>query len=142
MEKPPIPVRDVMTPDPTAMRPEAKVAEALTEMKLGSIRHLPIVDQEERLIGLVTQRDLIAATDDLERPLRAIMRTDVKTVSPETPAHEAAYLLLRFVIGCVPVTEGRRLVGIVTESDFVGVAYRALGGRVPLDQLLREDEED
>jgi len=66
----------------------------------------------------------------------------VKTVGPETPAHEAAYLLLRYPIGCVPVTDGGgRLLGIVTETDFVRIAYQHMGGQVPVDQIEAEERE-
>jgi CBS domain-containing protein len=111
-------------------------------MNLGRIRHMPIVDGEGRLLGLVTHRDLLAAGDDPARKISDVMQTDVKTISPDTPAHEAAYLLLRYAIGCVPVIDDdSKLVGIVTEVDFVRAAYTLLGGRVPIDQLELEEKE-
>ena len=131
-----------MTDDPTVLRTSARLSDVDREMKLGGIRHIPIVDDHARLIGLVTQRDLLAAGRDLDRRVREVMQTDVKTVGPETAAHEAAYLLLRHSIGCLPVTDNDDvLVGIVTETDFVRAAYTLLGGRVPIDQLELEEKE-
>jgi CBS domain-containing protein len=131
----------MMTRDPTALRPDDRLERAEREMSLGQFRHLPVVDRHGLLVGLVTQRDLLAIADR-ERKVSEVMKTDLVTASPETAAHEAAYLLLRGSIGCVPVTDGAgRLIGIVTESDFVRVAYTLLGGQVPLDELVREEEE-
>jgi CBS domain-containing protein len=135
-------VGDIMSPDPTVLRRSQRLEEAAEEMRLSRIHHLPIVDQDNVLEGLITHRDLLAHSADWERRLDGVMRTDVKTVKAETPAHEAAYLLLRYAIGCLPVTDERgTLIGIVTESDFVRIAYTALGGRVPVDQLELEEKE-
>jgi CBS domain-containing protein len=132
-------VGEIMTREPTALPPQATVRRAREELDLGRIRHLPVVDRGGALVGVLSLRDLLVAGDDSLR-LEQIMQTDVKTVGPDTQAHEAAYLLLRHAIGCVPVTDASgRLVGIVTETDFVRIAYQHLGGQVPVDQL--EDEE-
>ena len=129
-----------MALDPTVLGPRHFLRRAKEEFELGRIRHLPIVDREGKLLGLVTQRDLLAAGEHLDRPISQVMQSDVTTVSPDTPAYEAAYLMLRDAIGCVPVTESDgRLIGIVTDTDFVRVAYTALGGMVPVDQLVEED---
>lgn len=131
-----------MTADPTTLRKGDRLRDVAREMRLGGIRHVPIVDAQHKLVGLISQRDLLAAGVDPTRRVADAMRTDVKTVSPDTPAHEAAYLLIRYAIGCLPVTdEDDRLVGIVTETDFVRVAYSLLGGRVPIDQLELEEKE-
>ena len=133
----------LMTRDPITLSPRATIARAVEEMTGSGIRHLPLVDAHHRLVGVVSERDLMHGSEGgLDRPLSEIMRTDLKTVSPDTPAHEAAYLLLRHRIGCVPVVEtDGRVVGIVTETDFVRVAYTALGGAVPVDELETEERE-
>jgi len=135
-------VGELMVRDPTALPPQATVRRAREELDLARIRHLPVVDRGGLLVGVVSQRDLLGAGDDPHLRLEQIMRTDVKTVDPDTPAHEAAYLLLRHAIGCVPVTDsGGRLLGIVTETDFLRVAYVELGGQVPVDQIEAEERE-
>lgn len=133
---------DVMTPDPTILHASHRLQRAWDEMQVGRFRHLPVVDREHRLLGVLTHRDLLVAKDDLSRRADEVMQTNVKTVEPSTAAHEAAYLLLRHAIGCVPVVDDHgRLCGIVTETDFVRVAYTALGGRVPVDQIETEERE-
>jgi len=133
---------ELMSPDPTALRATDSLAKAADEMRLGEIHHPPIVDRNNELVGLLSHRDLVGAGADLTRSIATLMRRDVTTVGPDTPAHEAAYLLLRHNIGCVPVTSpDDQLIGIITEADFVRVAYAVLGGRVPVDQLELEEKE-
>jgi CBS domain-containing membrane protein len=135
-------VQDLMTPQPTALTPRHHLRRAAEELRLGRIRHLPVVDPHGLLVGVITHRDLLEAGDDLGRPIAEVMQTDVKTIAPAAPAREAAYLILRHAIGCVPVVEGDgRLCGIVTDTDFVRVAYTLLGGAVPVDQIELEERE-
>lgn len=102
-------------------------------MRLGRIRHLPIVDEEGKLAGLVTQRDLFhggllkalgygtharsKALDGLA--VKEAMISEVVTTSPDTPLKDAAKVMLERKIGCLPVIYGEKIVGIITESDFV-----------------------
>ena len=99
------------------------------------IRHLPVVDGQEHLIGLVTNRKILEAWVSHGRPNRErpgevahdipvemIMERDVLTVDPETAAAQAARLLEGYKFGCLPVVKDRKLVGIVTEADFVRFA--------------------
>lgn len=135
-------VADLMSRDVVTLSPRHHIKRAAQEMRLGRIRHVPIVDKEGALVGLVTQRDVLAAGENLARPVTEIMKADVKTVRASTRAYEAAYLLLRYDIGCVPVTETNgRLIGIITDTDFVRAAYALLGGRVPVDEIEAEERE-
>ena len=108
-------------------------------MKAGRIRHLPVVDGQQRLIGLVTHRKLLAAwvghgdpaherPRDIAReiPVDMLMETSVFTTTPDTPAVKVARTLEQENIGCLPVVEGGKLVGIVTEADFVRLARKLL----------------
>ncbi|HUS63512.1 MAG TPA: CBS domain-containing protein [Kofleriaceae bacterium] len=137
-------IAHLMTREPVSLTRRATVGRALAEMEVAGIRHLPIVDRDRRLVGVVSQRDLLAAASagDSARPLAGVMRPDVVSVTPETSAHEAAYLILHHGIGCIPVADrSGRLVGIATDADFVRVAYVALGGRVPVEQVELEEKE-
>lgn len=137
-----ITVAEIMTTDVTVLSPRHRLKRAAEELHLGRIRHLPIVDEDGLLLGVLSQRDIIAAHEQLDRPISEVMTRDVMTVAPTTPAHEAAYLLLRYAIGCVPVTDSHnRLVGIVTDTDFVRVAYQSLGGVVPVSEIEAEERE-
>ena len=135
-------VADLMIRDVVTLGPRHHIKRVAQEMRLSRIRHLPIVDKSHALLGLVTLRDVLAAGEDRARPVSEIMQRDVKTVQATTLAYEAAYLLLRYDIGCVPVTElDGTLIGIVTDTDFVRAAYTLLGGRVPVDELEAEERE-
>ena len=106
-------------------------------MKAGRIRHLPVIDGQERLIGLVTHRKLLAAwvshgdpaherVREVARgiPVEMLMEKDVLTTWPHAPASDAAHLIETRKIGCLPVLDEGKLVGIVTEADFVRFARK------------------
>jgi CBS domain-containing membrane protein len=108
-------------------------------MKVGRIRHLPVIDGDEHLIGLVTHRKLLAAWIShgdpaherpreiaREIPVDMLMEKDVLTIGPDAPAAEAAYVIELRKVGCLPVVDGGKLVGIVTEADFVHFARKLL----------------
>lgn len=126
-------VRDLMTPDPYTLSPRDTLASLYDLMDSRRVRHVPIVDSDGELVGLLTHTDLamtaLGSLSDLplsqerdllqRRRIREVMVTEVETVDPETSLAEAAQTLFENKIGCLPVVEGNRLVGILTESDFV-----------------------
>lgn len=136
-------IDELMTPDPLTLGPRATLAEAVEMFRTNRVRHLPIVDSGGSLVGILSERDVHGIVpDDLSMRVDEIMTETVHSVSADTAAHEAAYLILRYAIGCVLVTDERdRLLGIVTDSDFVRVAYTLLGGAVPVDELEAEERE-
>jgi len=131
-------VRDLMTKDVVTLDRNEKLAVADDIMKLGRIRHLPIVDDDGALAGIVSQRDLFH--NGLMRALgygshardqalgllvlKEAMKTEVMTITPDAPLAEAAQLMLKWKVGCLVVVEGKKIVGILTESDFVKLALR------------------
>ena len=97
------------------------------------IRHVPVEDNEHRLVGLVTHRALLrimarGSGNDRQRPIPVseVMHRDPITVPPDTPTLEAIHLMRRHKIGCLPVVDNGRLVGIVTAHDFMNVAGQLL----------------
>lgn len=126
-------VRDLMTPDVLTIRDTDDLSVLYDLMDGRRIRHVPVLDQDGRLAGIVTQRDLLigALGETTGLPMSAqrellqatevarIMSSEPITVAPETSLREAGELLLEHKLGCVPVLEGRELMGILTESDFV-----------------------
>jgi acetoin utilization protein AcuB len=132
-------VRDVMTAKPMTIDPEAPVETAVAVMRERGLRHLPVVDVDGRLIGIVTDRDLRSAMfgsalaehlpPEQGGRLRALTATlndvrvshvmtwQVVTVGPQAPVAQAAAIMANVRIGSLPVVEGMRLVGIVTEHD-------------------------
>src|SRR5262245_2390604 len=97
-------IADLMSSDPVTLNERTSAARALALLEELSIRHLPVVDRDGELVGVLSQRDLLAAVraGESRRPLSAIMQEDVVAVTPDTPAHEAAYLMLHHGIGCIP----------------------------------------
>src|SRR5258708_39242983 len=132
-------VRDVMTADPTTLKRNDKLTLADDIMRLGRVRHLPVLDDDEqRLVGIVTQRDLfrdaLAHALGYGKPARRkildtlavkdVMATEVVTIRPDASLVYAARVLTERKIGCLPVVDGGRLVGILTEGDFVALIAR------------------
>ena len=132
-------VKDLMTPDVTTLRRNEKLTLADDVMHPGRVRHLarPSEDGQE-LVGILSQRDPFhgALTQALGYGRRGrrklldtllvkdVMATEVVVTTPETPLAEAARVLTERKIGCLPVVEDGRLVGILTESDFVAWVAR------------------
>jgi len=116
-----------------AVRADETVAALVDLMHEHQVRHVPVVDEDGDLIGLVSHRDLLRNSlieqDDevqvdkeelLERlQVGDLMLGEVDRVKPDTDIRDAAQFMLDHKYGCLPVVEGNRLVGILTESDFV-----------------------
>jgi CBS domain-containing protein len=131
-------VRDIMTREVATLERNETLRTADDVMRLGRIRHVPVVDEDGSLAGIVTQRDLFhgglvkALGFGLHARGRALeslvvkeaMTTDVVTTTPDTPLEEAATVMLTKKIGCLVVVENGKIVGIVTEADFVKLATR------------------
>lgn len=126
-------VRDLMTERVFTLQPNDDLEALYDLMDTHHVRHVPVVDRDGDLVGLVTQRDLarsalgaqevlpLSMQQDIlrRRKVREIMATEVETVEPDENLKVAAEMLLENKIGCLPVVEGEHLVGILTESDFV-----------------------
>ncbi|MFQ5697033.1 MAG: CBS domain-containing protein [Myxococcota bacterium] len=134
-------VSDLMRTEFVHISPEDSLLDADRIMRLARIRHLPVVEREA-LVGVLSNRDVLetalsriesaadpAASQDHLRRIRVgeIMSAHPVTTGPETSLQEAARLLLRHKIGCLPVVserEGRSVViGLITESDLIRAAY-------------------
>ena len=125
-------VRDLMTVKPISVDTEMPMLEARQRMAEERIRHL-IVVEDDRVIGIVTDRDIRLNVPSPATSLSAweinyllarltvgeVMTRGVITIGPERPLGEAARILLDHKIGALPVIDAGRLVGIITETDFV-----------------------
>ncbi len=126
-------VGDLMTPQPTTVPPDTPVGEAWRMMSERRFRHMPVVQNGGRLVGILTQRDLLVAAEgserqidvDDDRPISELMNREVDTVRPECCAAEAARHMLRTKRSCLPVVdETGTLVGILTEADYMRLSTR------------------
>jgi CBS domain-containing membrane protein len=123
-------VEDLMSTAVLSLRATDRVSQALREMTLAGVRHMPVVDGSGRLRGIVSSHDVVAVIEKRGDPeLGSIMTQNVRTVSPETRADVAAAMMIDGKFNCLPVV-GRdgELVGIITATDFLVVAQQALAG--------------
>ena len=124
-------VGQFMATDLFTVRPDDLVDLAASVMDWRHIRHVPVEDEEGRLVGLITHRALLrllsrGTQTQNTNPLtvREIMKTDPVTVSSTTPTLEALELMRSNKVGCLPVVDDGQLVGIVTSYDFLDASAR------------------
>jgi acetoin utilization protein AcuB len=141
-------VGDIMQQSVVTVGPKTRWPEAMWLVAQRGIRHLPVL-ADGRLVGIVSDRDLKLAMASpaaslvthqltyLLDPLTVdeIMTRAVITVTPDWPVEEAARLMAREKISALPVTRDGRLVGIVTETDVIGLFVRAMGAGEPSSRL-------
>ncbi|WP_027183785.1 CBS domain-containing protein [Desulfovibrio inopinatus] len=121
-------VKHLMSTAIVSIAPDDNMEKARKIFSSGSIRHLPVVEDRTRLIGLVTQRDVLAAAHQSnDTTIAEIMQTNVKTVTSDEPLRTAAALMLEHKYGCMPVVDKGKLTGIITESDFLKLAIFPVG---------------
>ena len=126
-------VRDIMSAEVTTLGRNDTLLLAKDIMNLGRIRHFPVVEDDE-LVGVVSQRDLYRASLGTvmqygEKAQRAFLESivvkeimvDPISIGPDATVGDAARLMMEHKIGCLPVLEDDRLVGIVTETDMLQV---------------------
>jgi acetoin utilization protein AcuB len=127
------PVREVMTPAPVTIAPQAPLAAALAMMREHEIRHLPVVDADGRFVGIVTDRDLRQASFARFRSLtegsrdlmvQDVMTCGVVTIDPWATIARAATVMFERRIGSLPVVESGQIVGILTERGLLELLMR------------------
>lgn len=132
-----ITVAEIMTIDLFTLAPYDTLEDARRLMREERIRHIPVVNDADMLVGLVTQSDVLAASDsNLRDPdqrtdlacvtLADVMVTDIITVDEQASLRQCARFLEEHKIGCLPVVTHGKLRGIITDTDFVGVAINLL----------------
>ncbi len=140
-------VADIMTREPYTLGPDNSLTDARDLMAQHHVRHVPVVSSDGTIVGLVSHRDVLAASDssvlgggpgkEAYVALSAIMTSPVKTIDERESLRGTALRLQKERIGCLPVTRDGNLVGIISDSDFVAVAIHLM------EQLeLAEPEED
>ena len=138
-----------MSRRPVVVAPGATLGAARDLMFKNDVRHLPVMRKGD-LAGIITNRDVLSvlsrcksADRELERRVDEYMTTPVITVSPDTPLEDAARLLRKHHIAALPVMQGGRLAGIITEGDLlvalVDVAGQG-GHRVHIEITLSREQ--
>lgn len=129
-----------------ALSKDDSIANAIRLMNENKIRHLPIIDENQHLIGLVTDRDIRDATPSilfetekfkelLHNPLEMIMKTDIITGHPLDFVEEVSAIIYEHRIGCLPILKDNKLVGIVTETDLLRTLVELTGAHQPGSQI-------
>jgi CBS domain-containing protein len=125
-------VRDIMTSEVTTLNRNDSLQLVKDIMNLGRVRHFPVID-DGKVVGVVSQRDLYKASlgsvmkygEKAQRAflegiaVKEVMADPPITIAPHATVQEAARLMMEKKIGCLPVLEGPKLVGIVTETDML-----------------------
>ena len=126
-------VKERMSRNPVTVKPDDGLKDAIWKMEHGHFRHLPVIDENDKLIGMLTDRDVrlirpsLAFVDKNDAAVQlwsiAVQQAavfDPVRVKPETPLKEAAELMLRWHIGGLPVVDDReQLVGVITYTDLL-----------------------
>ncbi len=139
-------VEEIMRTEVVTLTENDSIAKAIKLMNEKKIRHLPIIDENQRLIGLVTDRDIRDATPSilfdtekykelLQNPLKMIMKTDIITGHPLDFVEEVSAILYEHRIGCIPILKEDKLVGIVTETDLLRTLVELTGAHQPGSQI-------
>ncbi len=140
-------VRDIMRSPVTTVDTDASLSSVYSLMRERGIRHVPVM-RRGALVGVVTDRDLRLATSSLapkpfspDARVEKIMSQPIQTADPLDPVEEAARTMRQLKIGCLPVTSGGALVGIVTGVDLLDALLRLTGvstGSSRLEVRLRD----
>ena len=131
MDRSKLQVKDWMTTDPITVPISATLAKAHDVMVMNGVRRLPVVDDTDSLIGIITRSDIYQifpfTTDETERteaeqtlgkmPMDEAMTWEPVTIAPDRTIRAAAELMLEYQISGLPVEEGDKLIGIITETD-------------------------
>jgi acetoin utilization protein AcuB len=138
-------IKEKMQKNPITISPEASFYEARAIIRDKGIRHLPVVDKKNHLVGLVTDRDIREAAPSDATSLSVhelhyllgklkvsafmIPRKRVITITSDTIVEKAVSLMQEQKVGCLPILEGEKLIGIITETDILGFLVDLFGLR-------------
>lgn len=148
-------VSDLMSRNPICVAPETSVTEARAMMTREKVNKLPVLNRDNKLVGLVTKNDLAKASPSAATTLdmyelsyliaklkvEKVMTKDLITVSPDEVVEEAARIMVDKKIGCLPVVEDDVLIGIITEADLFRTFIDLFGARHHGVRVMIEVEE-
>lgn len=149
-------VKDAMVKDPISIRKDTKITVALDIMNEYEFHRLPVIDEDENVIGLITEGIITDNPSNKatslsvyelnylfsKTPVEDIMIKDVITIDEDAFLEEAADLMRKNGIGCLPVVEGNKIIGILTDNDIFDAFVSLLGYDVPGSKYIINIEED
>lgn len=132
-----------MTRNPVTATPEMSIAEASSLMKQEKVHRLPVLDKDKKLVGLITEKDILYASPSPASSLsihemayllskltvKKLMSKNVVTINKDTTVEEAARMMVDQDLSCLPVLEGDKLIGIVSKSDMFKILLELFGAR-------------
>lgn len=138
-------VEEIMNIGITTLKATATIQDAIEIMNKNRIRHIPIVDDEMHILGIVTNRDIRDASpsifhadehkEDFLKPVTEIMTTNVITAHRLDFVAEVSAIFYEHNIGCLPITEDDKLIGIITETDILHTLVELMGAHQPSSQI-------
>ena len=137
-------VKRMMKKNPITTTAETSIVDVADILKENHIHRLPVLDKKGKLIGVITEKDILHASPSpvsslsvYEMPymlsrlkVSNLMTKNVRTIGPDTTVEEAAKIMVDDDLSCLPVIEGEKLVGIVSKSDMFKVLYELFGSLV------------
>ncbi len=123
-------LQDLMKRSVETITPKQTADDAFERMRLRRIRHLVVMDGK-KVSGVVSQRDIADEAGRAGRTVRDVMSSPAVTAEPDTTVREAANQLRGHTLGCLPVLEDGKLVGIVTITDLLELLGRGAERPVP-----------
>ena len=138
-------VEEIMTKDVKTLTPNNTVKDALRLIHENKIRHIPLVNEKQHVVGIVTERDIKEAApsfldekvlkEKLEKPLKNIMKKKVITAHPLDFVEEVAVIFYEHKIGCLPIVSDDKLVGIITGTNLLHTMVELTGANQPGSQI-------
>ncbi|MCM3734353.1 acetoin utilization AcuB family protein [Bacillus cytotoxicus] len=138
-------VEEIMNQNVTTLRPTDTIETALRTLAAHSIRHIPVVNEQYEVVGIISDRDVRDASPSildehvsktaLKEPIERVMKHPVMTCHPLDFVEEIATLFFENKIGCLPVTKSGKLVGIISESTVLYTLVKLTGAHQPSSQV-------
>ncbi|MBU8905211.1 acetoin utilization AcuB family protein [Desertibacillus haloalkaliphilus] len=138
-------IEEIMHTDVVTLTEDATIKTAIKMLEENRIRHIPVIDENNHLIGIVTDRDIRDAKpsifhsdehkEDLLKPISTIMERDVFTAHPLDFVEEVSAIFYEHNIGCLPIVEDDKLIGIITETDIFHTLVKLMGAHQPSSHI-------
>jgi len=138
-------VEEIMNRHVFTLKETDSVKKAISLINEQKIRHIPIIDEYDHLLGIITDRDIKEALPSsfhlnneeqiLSKPVKEIMKKEIITIHPLDFVEEVAALFYEHKIGCLPVVKENKLVGIITQTDVLRTFVELTGSQQPSSQI-------